>query len=161
MRAKYARGADRRPAQNDSLRGWDTREVRRRAAAHSGPARARWRCANGYPSIAGIGPRTAAELLNRYRQIEIFLHTFSANSAISHCFSKNSQPCAPMRRSVRRSRRSAGAVRRRHSRPGRVEWKRHGCSSVAKRLRDNDALLVPGPNSTRYAVPNDYSSSSI
>ena len=43
---------------------------------------------NGYPGIAGMGPRTAAELLNRYRQIEIFLHTFSANSAISHCFSK-------------------------------------------------------------------------
>src|SRR5437899_7042546 len=41
----------------------------------------------------------------------------------------------------------AGAVRRRDSRPGRIGWKRRGCSSVAKRLRaDDDALLAPGPN---------------
>ena len=41
----------------------------------------------------------------------------------------------PMRRSLRRSRRCAGAVRRRRSRSGRRRWKRRGCSSVAKRLR--------------------------
>ena len=89
MGARYARGADRRPAQNDSRRGWDTREVRRRAA-HSGPARARWRCANGYPGIAEMGPRTAAELLNRYRQIEISL-THSPQTARSRTASQNSQ----------------------------------------------------------------------
>ena len=45
---------------------------------------------------------------------------FSANGAISHCSSRISRPCAPMRRSSRRSRRCAGAVPRRHSRRGRI-----------------------------------------
>jgi 5'-3' exonuclease len=69
--------------------------------------------ADGYPGIPGIGARTAAQLLNRYGRI-------SANSAISRCFSRSSRLCAPMRRSSRRSRRCAGTVRRRHSRPGRI-----------------------------------------
>ena len=39
--------------------------------------------------------------------------------------------------------RGAGGVRRRHSRSGRIGWKRRGCSSVAKRLRpDDDALIA-------------------
>src|ERR1043166_9164702 len=49
MRARYAGGADRRPAQNDSRCGWDTRKVRRRSAAYSGPARARGRCGRRLP----------------------------------------------------------------------------------------------------------------
>jgi len=43
--------------------------------------------------------------------------------------------------------RGAGAARRRHSRHGRIGWKRRGCWSVAKRLwADDDGLLAPGPN---------------
>jgi hypothetical protein len=61
--------------------------------------------------------------------------TFSANSAASHCSSRNSRPCAPTRHPSKRSKRCAGAVRRRHSRSGRSGWKRSGYSSVAKRLR--------------------------
>ena len=49
MRARYARGADRRPAQNDSRCGWGPRKVRRQPAAHSGPARARGRCGRRLP----------------------------------------------------------------------------------------------------------------
>src|SRR5437870_10928524 len=63
--------------------------------------------ADGYPGIAGIGPRTAAQLLNTYGK-------FSAHSASSPCCSQNSRPCVPMRRSLKRLRRCAGAVRRRH-----------------------------------------------
>src|SRR5438067_12595039 len=72
MRARYARGAGRRPAQNDSRCGWHTRKVRRRSPAHSRPARAAGDAADGYPGIPGIGPRTAAQLLNRYGPIENF-----------------------------------------------------------------------------------------
>src|SRR5260370_12623360 len=49
MRARYARGADRRPAQNDSRCGRDTRKVRRQPAAHSGFARARRRYSGWLP----------------------------------------------------------------------------------------------------------------
>ena len=75
--------------------------------------------ADGYPGVPGIGARTAAQLLNRYGQIENFRQTFSANSAISRCSSRISRPCAPMRRSSKIPRRCAGAVRRRPSRLGR------------------------------------------
>jgi 5'-3' exonuclease len=63
MRAGYARGADRRPAQNDSRCGWD---IIPDLLALVGDA------ADGYPGIPGIGARTAAQLLNRYGPIENF-----------------------------------------------------------------------------------------
>src|SRR5438552_17002802 len=72
MRARYARGADRRPAQNHSRCGWDTRkfgvspQLIPDLLALGGDA------ADGYPGILGIGARTAAQLLNRYGQIEKF-----------------------------------------------------------------------------------------
>src|SRR5438093_10049001 len=49
MRARDARGADRRPAQNDSRCGRDTRKVRRQPATHSGFAGARGRCGRRLP----------------------------------------------------------------------------------------------------------------
>ena len=81
--------------------------------------------------------------------------TFSANSAISLCSSRNSRPCAPMRRCSRRSRRCAGAARRRDSRPGRIGWKRRDCWSVVKSLRADDderptlaPIVNPDPQKT-------------
>ena len=72
MRAGYARGADRRPAQN--IR--DAAGVREKFGvgpplipdllALVGDA------ADGYPGIPGIGAKTAAQLLNRYGRIEKF-----------------------------------------------------------------------------------------
>src|SRR5438105_9715317 len=70
MRARYACGADRRPAQNDPRCRRDTRKVRRPSAAHSGPVALLGDAADGYPGIPGIGARTAAQLLNRYGRIE-------------------------------------------------------------------------------------------
>ena len=58
--------------------------------------------ADGYPGIPGIGARTAAQLLNRYGQIENFRRVFSANSAISRCSSRISRRCASMRRSSKK-----------------------------------------------------------
>ena len=133
MRARYARGADRWPAEN--LR--DAAGIREKFGvdpplipdllALVGDA------ADGYPGIPGIGAKTAAQLLNRYGKIEKFPSEFSANNASSRCSSRNSRRCAPMRRSSRRSRRCAGAVPRRPSRSGRRGWKRRGCSSVRSR----------------------------
>ena len=65
---------------------------------------------------------------------------FSANGAISHCSSRISRPCAPIRRCSIIPKRCAGAVRRRDSRPGQSEWKRRICSSVAKKLPDDDGF---------------------
>src|SRR4029453_17099748 len=56
MRAGYARGADRRPAQNDSRCRRDTRKVRRRSTAHSGPTRARGRCGRRAPHHPWASP---------------------------------------------------------------------------------------------------------
>ena len=72
MRARYARGADRRPAQNDSRCGWDTRKVRRHPPLIPDLLALVGDAADGYPGIPGIGARTAAQLLNRYGQIENF-----------------------------------------------------------------------------------------
>ena len=87
--------------------------------------------ADGYPGIAGIGPKTAAELLNRYGQIENFPSNVLGKQRDLRSSSRNSRHCAPMRRSLRRSRRCAGAVPHRHSQAGQRRWKRRGCSSVA------------------------------
>ena len=65
--------------------------------------------ADGYPGIAGIGPMTAAQLLNRYGGSKSFPRTFSGNSALSRFSSKNSRRCAQMRRFSRKSRRCGGA----------------------------------------------------
>jgi 5'-3' exonuclease len=72
MRARYARGTDRRPAQNDSRCGWDTRKVRRQPALIPDLLALVGDAADGYPGIPGIGAKTAAQLLNRYGQIEKF-----------------------------------------------------------------------------------------
>ena len=72
MRARYARGADRRPAQNDSRCGWDTRKVRRQPPLIPDLLALVGDAADGYPGIPGIGAKTAAQLLNRYGQIEKF-----------------------------------------------------------------------------------------
>src|SRR5205823_13353412 len=72
MRARYARGADRRPAQNDSRCGRDTRKVRRRSPLIPDLLAIVGDAADGYPGIPGIGARTAAQLLNRYGLIENF-----------------------------------------------------------------------------------------
>ena len=72
MRARYARGADRRPAQNHSRCGWDTRKVRRQPTLIPDLLALVGDAADGYPGIPGIGARTAAQLLNRYGQIEKF-----------------------------------------------------------------------------------------
>ena len=92
MPARCATRCRSTPAQNDSRRGWDTRNFGVEPRLIADLLALVGDAADGYPGIAGIGPRTAAELLNRYDQIEIFLHTFSANSAISHCFSKTRNP---------------------------------------------------------------------
>src|SRR5437764_6858028 len=62
-----------------------------------------------------------------------------------------------MRRSLIRSRRCAGAVRRRHSRPGQSGWKRRICSSVAQRLPDDDGLLALEPNFKTLTSPASIS----
>ena len=73
MRARYARGADRRPAQN--------RFAKRPGSAKSSASipplipdllALVGDAADGYPGIAGIGARTAAQHLNRYGAIERF-----------------------------------------------------------------------------------------
>ena len=87
--------------------------------------------ADGYPGIPGIGARTAAQLLNRYGPIEEFPATVLGEQRESRCSSRDWRRCAPMRRSLRKSRRCAGAEQRRHSRSGRSGWKRRDCSSVA------------------------------
>src|ERR1700746_155235 len=49
------------------------RRTRRSSASRSGrPIRIWGNAADGYPGIPGIGARTAAQLLNRYGQIEKF-----------------------------------------------------------------------------------------
>lgn len=72
MRARYARGADRRPAQNHSRCRWDTRKVRRRSPLIPDLLALVGDAADGYPGIPGIGAKAAAQLLNRYGQIENF-----------------------------------------------------------------------------------------
>src|SRR5437588_2894124 len=74
MRARYARGADRRPAQNDSRCRCDTRKVRRRSAAYSGPARARGRCGRRLPRhfwIRRQDRRPAFEPLRSDRKLSV------------------------------------------------------------------------------------------
>ena len=73
MRARYARGADRRPAQNR----FAMRLGYAKSSASSPPLipdllALVGDAADGYPGIPGIGAKTAAQLLNRYGQIENF-----------------------------------------------------------------------------------------
>jgi hypothetical protein len=49
--------------------------------------------------------------------------------------------------------RGAGAVRHRPSRPGRIGWKRRGCSSVAKKLRADDEWATDAETG---ALPRHY-----
>ena len=52
--------------------------------------------ADGYPGIAGIGPKGAAALLTRYGTIEQFPAQNSASGRLSRCCSRNSQRFEPM-----------------------------------------------------------------
>ena len=123
MRARYARGADRRPAQNDSRCGWDTRKVRRRPAAHSGPARARGRCGRRlprHPWDRRQDRRPAFEPLRSDRKLSV---KRSRRTARSRAALQESRDAAHGCASLQEVESSAGAVQRRHSRPGPKEMK--------------------------------------
>ena len=140
MRARYARGADRRPAQN--IR--DAAGIREKFGvdpplipdllALVGDA------ADGYPGIPGIGAKTAAELLNRYGKIEKFPSNVLGQQRDLALLFKNLATLhtdAPLFKKVETLR---WRGRPRPSRPGQSGWKRRGCWSVAKRLQADDDL---------------------
>ena len=143
-----ARGADRRPAKNHSRCGWDTRKIWRPSAAHS-DLLALVGDAAELPASLGSAPRPPPSFWTVTVRSKISRRMSSGNSASLRCSSRNSRRFAPMRRSLRRSRRCAGEVRRRHSRPGRRGWKRRGCSSVAKRLRPGSKKIQFGNQEAR------------
>ena len=76
--------------------------------------------ADGYPGIPGIGAKTAAQLLNRDGQIENFPSNVLGEQRDLALLFKNLATLrtdAPLFKNVETC---AGAVRRRHSRPGRI-----------------------------------------
>ena len=72
MREGFARGADRRPAQNHSRCCWGSRKFGVDPPLIPDLLALVGDAADGYPGIPGIGAKTAAQLLNRHGPIENF-----------------------------------------------------------------------------------------
>ena len=107
--------------------------------------------ADGYPGIPGIGAKTAAQLLNRYGQIENFPPKVLGKQRDLALLFKN---LATLRTDAPLFM-SADTLRWRGATPAfaawQIGWKRRGCSSVAKRLpADDDGLQRWNPRRGEY-----------